>query len=105
MAMGLAVIGMIGMVGWNMGGAPRVWAQSRAMVSAGLPHSGMVTDIRERMIEIDGRLYTFDPQVQVFDDEGNQVDLSAIVRNAEVRFRLKQDDVNRIDRIVVYLPQ
>ncbi|MCP9456815.1 MAG: hypothetical protein NNA18_12000, partial [Nitrospira sp.] len=46
-----------GVAGWQ-GVTPSIaMAQSRPMVVAGLPYNGMVTDVRERMIEIDGRLY------------------------------------------------
>lgn len=86
-------------------GSPMAHAQSRPTVIGGLAEQGMVTGIRERTVVIDGRDYEFDQKVEVFDAKGNRVDLSAIVRNAEVRFRLKQDDINKIDRIVVYLPQ
>ncbi|MCP9438722.1 MAG: hypothetical protein NNA20_04780 [Nitrospira sp.] len=94
-----------GVGGWHGVTSSIAMAQSRPMVAAGLPYSGMVTDVRERMIEIDGRLYACDPKVEVFDDDGNEADFSAIVKGAEVRFRLKQDDLNKIDRIVVYLPR
>ncbi|MCP9470042.1 MAG: hypothetical protein NNA31_08615 [Nitrospira sp.] len=87
------------------GGSPMAHAQSRSAVIGGLTEQGMVTGVRERTVVIDGRDYEFDQKVEVFDAKGNRVDLSAIVRNAEVRFRLKQDDINKIDRIVVYLPQ
>jgi hypothetical protein len=99
-------LAMIGVSGWLSLLEPSMAnSQSRPMMIAGLTERGMVTEVRERTIVIDGRDYEFDQKVEVFDAEGNQADLSTIVRNAEVRFRLKQEDVNKIDRIVVYLPQ
>lgn len=92
-----------GVGGWH-GITPSIaMAQSRPMVVAGLTERGIVTDLSERTIVIDGRAYEVDRTVEVFDDEGNQVDLSAVTRNAEIRFRVKQDDVHKIDKIMVYL--
>lgn len=94
-------VGCVG--GWH-GGIPSIaMAQSRPMVVAGLTERGIVTDLFERTIVIDGRAYEVDRTVEVVDDEGNQIDLSAVTRNAEIRFRVKRDDAHKIDKIMVYL--
>ncbi|MCP9471850.1 MAG: hypothetical protein NNA30_03860 [Nitrospira sp.] len=89
--------------GWHSVTPSIAMAQPRPMVVAGLTERGIVTDLSERTIVIDGRAYEVDRTVEVFDDEGNQTDLSAVTRNVEVRFRVKQDDVHKIDKIMVYL--
>lgn len=99
----ICCITVSGMGGWH-GGIPSIaMAQSRPVVVAGLTEHGIVTDLSERTIVIDGRAYEVDRTVEVFDDEGNQIDLSAVTRNAEVRFRVKRDNTHRIDKIMVYL--
>lgn len=86
-------------------GPPAEQLHSKMMVMAGLTERGMVTEIYERRLVIEGRTYEVDQRTQVWDDDGHEADLSIIVKGAEVRFRLKQDDPYKIDRIVVYLPR
>lgn len=92
-----------GVSGWHGGIPPSAMAQARSMVIAGLTERGVVTDLSERTIVIDGKAYEVDQHVEVFDDEGNQIDLSAVTRNVEIRFRVKRDDIHKIDKIMVFL--
>ncbi|MCA1958467.1 MAG: hypothetical protein LDL14_08060 [Nitrospira sp.] len=96
-------IAVSGVGGWYGVTPPIATAQSRPMAVAGLTERGMVTDLSERTIVIDGRAYEVDRTVEVFDDEGNQIDLSAVMRNVEVRFRVKREDAHKIEKIMVYL--
>lgn len=97
----------VSIVGGYGGIPPIALAQTRPMVMAGvmagLTERGIVTDLSEQTIVIDGRAYEVDQHVEVFDDEGHQVDLSAVTRSAEVRFRVKRDNTHKIDKIMVYL--
>lgn len=98
-----AVVILSSVVGWQAITLSVAVAQSTSMVLASLTERGKVTDLSEQTIVIDGRAYEVDQHVEVFDDEGHQVDLSAVTRNAEVRFRVKRDNAHKIDKIMVYL--
>ena len=64
--------------------------------------SGMVTGIRGNTLEIDNRSYELMPGVVIKNERGNLMEPHDIVENAEVKFHLKQE---RIDKIVLILPR
>jgi hypothetical protein len=67
--------------------------------------SGMVTEVREHTIVVNGREYGFSPKVVVFDHKGREAELSYITRNSEVNFHVMKDDIQKIERITVRHPE
>jgi hypothetical protein len=67
--------------------------------------SGMVTEVREHTVLIDGREYGFSPKVVVLDHEGHEAELSYVTRKSEVNFRVMKDDSQKIERIIVHHPE
>jgi len=67
--------------------------------------SGMVMAVREQTVVIDGREYGFSPKILVFDHEGKEAELSYITRKSEVKFRVMKDEIQKIERIIVYHPE
>ena len=74
-------------------------------VSSSEMQSGMVTEVREHTVVIDGREYGFSPKIVVSDHEGKETELAYITRKSEVKFRVMKDDIQKIERIIVYHPQ
>jgi hypothetical protein len=64
--------------------------------------SGMVTGIRGNTLEIDNKRYELMPEVVIKNERGNLMEPHDIVENAEVKFHLKQE---RIDKMVLILPR
>lgn len=67
--------------------------------------SGMVTAVHEHTVVIDGREYGFSPKILVFDHEGKEAELAYITTKSEVKFRVMKDEIQKIERIIVYHPQ
>ncbi|MBI3356135.1 MAG: hypothetical protein HY038_05090 [Nitrospirae bacterium] len=67
--------------------------------------SGTITAIYETTFLIDGRTFSLTPDAIVQDDTGKEVGTGALVVTAEVKYHLKKDQNDKIDRMVVYLPR
>ncbi len=67
--------------------------------------SGMVTAVRAHTVAIDGTEFGFSPKVVVLDPNGQKVELSYIVWNSAVQFRVMQEDMRKIERIIVHQPE
>jgi len=74
-------------------------------LSSGGMQSGIVTQVLEHTVVIDGREYGFSPKVMVLDHEGNKAELSYITRKSEVNFRVMKDDIQKIEKIIVHHPE
>ena len=99
----MAVIGLAAfmLMGMSLGRAE----QSPVSVLSPGMQSGMVTAVREHTVVIDGREYGFSPKILVFDHEGKGAELSYITRKSEVKFRVMKDEIQKIERIIVYHPE
>jgi hypothetical protein len=67
--------------------------------------AGVVTSIGHQSLFISGKEYTLDPEVEIRDQEDNVLQADVIKPDHEVKFHLKKGDGNRIDVMVVYMPQ
>lgn len=67
--------------------------------------SGTITAVHHETVSINGKEYGFDAEVQARDQEDNHLELSAIRPNLEVKFHVKKNESNKIDLIIVYMPQ
>lgn len=67
--------------------------------------SGTITAVHHETVSISGKEYGFDQEVQARDQEDNHLELSAIRPNLDVKFHVKKNESNKIDLIIVYMPQ
>jgi hypothetical protein len=67
--------------------------------------SGTITAVHHETVSINGKEYGFDAEVQARDQEDNHLELSAIRPSLDVKFHVKKNESNKIDLIIVYMPQ
>lgn len=67
--------------------------------------NGTITAIYETTFQIDGRTFGLAPGAVLQDDTGKEIEASALVVTAEVKYRLKEDQHGKIDRMIVTLPR
>ncbi len=66
---------------------------------------GTITAIYEKTLDIDGRTYGLMPDVVMLDDHGRVLDPGRVVVTAEVKFHVKKEQSNKIDKMIVTLPR
>jgi hypothetical protein len=67
--------------------------------------SGTITAIYETTFQIDGRTYSLTPDAVILDDRGKQLDAGALMADLEVKYHVKRDRNEKIDRMIVFLPR
>ena len=67
--------------------------------------NGTITAIYENTLDIDGRTYGLMPDVVMLDEHGDTLDPARLVVTAEVRFHVKKEQSNKIDKMIVFLPR
>ncbi len=67
--------------------------------------AGVVTSVESGSLFINGKEYAVDSEVQIRDQEDNVLQPEVIRRDHEVRFHLKKGESNKIDFLIVYMPQ
>jgi hypothetical protein len=67
--------------------------------------SGTITAIYEKTLDIDGRTYGMTPDVTVLDEHGEALDPARLTVSAEVKFHVKKEQSNLIDKMIVTLPR
>ena len=67
--------------------------------------NGTITAIYEKTLDIDGRTYGVTPDVVMLDDYGRVLDPGRLVVTAEVKFHVKKEQSNVIDKMIVTLPR
>lgn len=67
--------------------------------------NGAITAIYERTLDISGRTYGLVPDVVMLDDHGRVLDPARLVVTAEVKFHVKKEQSNMIDKMIVTLPR
>lgn len=78
--------------------------QSVQPMTAGY-QNGTITAIYQQTFEIDRRVYSLTPDAVLLDDSGNQLDAGALVVTAEVKYHVKKEQIDKIDRMIVILPR
>ncbi|MBX9658720.1 MAG: hypothetical protein K2X00_09135 [Nitrospiraceae bacterium] len=66
---------------------------------------GTITAVHHETVSINGKEYGFDAEVQARDQDDNHLEVAAIRPNLEVKFHVKKNESNKIDLIIVYMPQ
>ena len=67
--------------------------------------NGTITAIYENTLDIDGRTYGLMPDVVMLDEHGDTLDPARLMVSAEVRFHVKKEQSNKIDKMIVTLPK
>ena len=67
--------------------------------------NGTITAIYEKTLDIDGRTYGLTPDVVMLDEHGEMLDPARLVVTAEVKFHVKKEQSNKIDKMIVTLPR
>ncbi|MGE3977030.1 MAG: hypothetical protein AB7F94_05525 [Nitrospira sp.] len=67
--------------------------------------SGTITAIYENVLQIDGLTFSLSPDAILQDDRGREIEASALVVSAEVKYRIKKERNDLIDRMMVILPR
>ncbi|MCS6284234.1 MAG: hypothetical protein H8K08_02300 [Nitrospira sp.] len=67
--------------------------------------SGMITAVHETNFEIDGRAYGFTLDAVIVDEEGNPMEPSSVLLKAAVKFHVKNEQRDKIDRMILVLPK
>lgn len=75
-----------------------------AHILSGL-QAGVVTSVEQQSINISGKLYTVAPEIQIRDQEDNVLQPEVVQIGHEVKFHLKKGESNKIDFMIVYMPQ
>ncbi len=67
--------------------------------------NGTITAIYENTFDIDGRTYGLMPDVVMLDEHGEMFDPARLMVSAEVKFHVKKEQSNKIDKMIVTLPK
>ena len=67
--------------------------------------NGTITAIYEKTLDIDGRTYGLMPDVVMLDEDGKMLDPGRLVVTAEVKFHVKKEQNDKIDKMIVTLPR
>lgn len=66
---------------------------------------GAITAIHEKTLDIDGRTYGVTPDVVMLDEQGEALEPGRLMVTAEVKFHVKKEQSNKIDKMIVTLPR
>lgn len=66
---------------------------------------GTITAIYEKTLDIDGRTFWLMPDVVMLDEHGDMLDPGRLMVTAEVKFHVKKEQSNMIDKMIVILPR
>jgi hypothetical protein len=67
--------------------------------------NGTITALYEKTLDIDGRTYGLMPDVIMLDEHGEMFDPARLMVSAEVKFHVKKEQSNKIDKMIVTLPR
>ncbi|MDF0650414.1 MAG: hypothetical protein P0121_02950 [Nitrospira sp.] len=78
--------------------------QQPPMLTVGY-QSGMITSIYETTFQIDHRTYSLTPDAVLLDRHGDELNASYLRMDIEVKFHLQKDSKDKIDRMILFLPE
>lgn len=67
--------------------------------------SGKITAVYQTTFQIDGRTYSLTPDAVILDENGNEIDASYINVEIEAKFRVKKDQNDKIEKMILILPR
>ena len=99
MVLALGILGLLGLAD------SRAQADSIPLSVMSSLQPGTITAVHHETVSINGKEYGFDAEVQARDQDDNHLEVAAIRPNLEVKFHVKKNESNKIDLIIVYMPQ
>ncbi|NGZ10397.1 MAG: hypothetical protein CV088_13575 [Nitrospira sp. LK70] len=98
-AVALGIVAMVGL-------APRTTCadQQPPMMTVGY-QSGMITGVYETTFQIDHRTYSLTPDAVLLDRHGDELNVGYLRMDIEVKFHLQKDSKDKIDRMILFLPE
>jgi len=78
--------------------------QQPPMMTVGY-QSGTITGIYETTFQIDHRTYSLTPDGVLLDRHGDELDTSYLRVDIEVKYHLHKDSKDKIDRMILILPE
>jgi len=97
----LAVV--VGMMSWFQS-SPIHADQPVAAMTIGY-QNGTITGIYETTLQIDHRTYSLTPDVVLVDRHGDELKARFLRVDIEVKYHLEKGSKDRIDRMIVFLPE
>ncbi|MDF0677135.1 MAG: hypothetical protein P0120_22770 [Nitrospira sp.] len=78
--------------------------QQPPMMTVGY-QSGMITGVYEATFQIDHRTYSLTPDAVLLDRHGDELNAGYLRMDIEVKFHLQKDSKDKIDRMILFLPE
>jgi hypothetical protein len=93
-------------VGMGIGFAPAsIQADQPVAVMAVGYQSGTITGIYETTFQIDHKTYSLTSDAVLLDRHGDELNASYLKVDLEVRYHLEKGSKDRIDRMILFLPE
>jgi hypothetical protein len=67
--------------------------------------SGMITGIYETTLQIDHKTYSLTPEAVLLDRHGDELNARHLRVDLEVKYHLQKDSKDKIDRMILILPE
>jgi hypothetical protein len=67
--------------------------------------SGTITSVYEATFQIDHRTYSLTPDAVLLDRHGDELNVSYLRVDIEVKYHLQKDSKDKIDRMILILPE
>lgn len=80
-------------------------AQSQSPMQNVALQNGIITAVHQTTFQIDGRTFSLAPDVVILNEKGLEAGPDLLVVTAEVKYRVKKEHTDQIDRIIVFLPR
>jgi hypothetical protein len=95
-------LGIVAMVGLAPGTACA--DNQPPMMTVGY-QSGIITGIYETTFQIDRRTYSLTPDAVLLDRHGDELNIRYLRVDTEVKYHLQKDSKDKIDRMILLLPE
>ncbi len=80
-------------------------AQSQIPVQNVALQNGTITAVYQTTFQIDGRTFSLAPDAIILNEKGLEAGPDLLVVTAEVKYHVKKEHNDKIDRIIVFLPR
>jgi hypothetical protein len=79
--------------------------QQQLGTMSGNLQAGTITAIYPDRFLIDGHSFSLTPDVIILDDRGNTLDAGALQVSAEVKYHVKKEQSDKVDRLILTRPR
>jgi hypothetical protein len=91
--------------GLTMNGMTPVASADQLPAMAVAYQSGTITGIYETTFQIDHKTYSLTPDAVLLDRHGDELKASQLRMDIEVKYHLQKDSKDKIDRMILFLPE